>query len=131
MDGSPVTGAGWDAFRHEAYRNELNFALDEIWIGSDPWNVEEADRLVAFFFAEGIDTYGKAYTLDGTMLDMMRETALIVTNGTVAGIATRTERTQFIQEVWDLPLPEGAVRYYSGLMHMLALLVLGGQFQIH
>jgi oligosaccharide reducing-end xylanase len=90
MDGSPVTGAGWDAFRHEAYRNELNFALDEIWIGSDPWNVEEADRLVAFFFAEGIDTYGKAYTLDGTMLDMMRETALIVTNGTVAGIATRT-----------------------------------------
>ncbi len=131
MDGRPVTGAGWDAFRHEAYRNELNFALDEIWIGSDPWNVEEADRLIAFFFSEGIDTYGKAYSLDGTELDSMRETALVVTNGTVAGIATRTERAQFIQQVWDLPVPEGGVRYYAGLMHMLALLLLGGQFQIH
>lgn len=131
MDGSPVTGAGWDAFRHEAYRNELNFALDQIWIGTDPWVVTEADRLIAFFFAEGIETYGKAYTLDGMELDSMRETALVVTNGTVAGIATRSERAQFIQAVWDLPTPEGPVRYYAGLMDMLALLVLGGRFQVY
>jgi oligosaccharide reducing-end xylanase len=129
MDGQPVTGAGFDAFRHEAYRTEINIALDEIWHGTDPWSVVEADRLLAFFVSQGSD-YGKAYTLEGTVLDPMPELALIATNGAVAAISTRGDRAQFIQAVWDMPNPVGSVRYYSGMMHLLSLLVLGGRFQV-
>jgi oligosaccharide reducing-end xylanase len=131
MDGSPVDGGGFDAFRHEAYRTELNIALDEIWHETDDWAVLESDRLLGFFVSEGINTYGKAFTLDGMVLDPMRETALVAANGSVAAISTRSERAQFFQAVWEMQTPTGPVRYYSGMMDLLALLVLGGRFQVH
>jgi oligosaccharide reducing-end xylanase len=132
LSGQPVVGAGWDAFRHEAYRTELNLALDGIWFpGADPWVVETADRLVGFFSSQGLETYGKAYTLDGAVLDAARETALVAANGAVAAIATRSERVGFIQAVWDLETPSGPARYYAGMLDLLALLVLGGRFQVY
>ena len=131
FDGRPVTGGGWDAFRHEAYRTELNLALDEIWNGDDPWVVQTSDRLIAFFWSQGLPDYGKAYALDGTVLDPTKEIALVASNGAVAAIATRTERAEFIQEVWDMQTPTGGARYYAGVMDLLALLVLGGKFQVY
>jgi oligosaccharide reducing-end xylanase len=132
LSGEPVTGGGWDAFRHEAYRTELNLALDGIWFpGADPWVVETADRLVAFFAGEGLETYGKAYTLTGTVLDPTREIALVAANGAVAAIATRNERLGFVQAVWDLETPSGPARYYAGMLDLLSLLVLGGRFQVY
>jgi oligosaccharide reducing-end xylanase len=131
LDGRPVVGGGWDAFRHEAYRTELNLALDQIWHADDPWVVEESNRLIGFFAGEGLMTYGKAYTLEGMVLDRQREIALVATNGAVAGIATRSERIGFIQAVWEMDIPVGGARYYSGMVHLLALLVLGGQFQVY
>jgi oligosaccharide reducing-end xylanase len=131
LDGRPVVGGGWDAFRHEAYRTEVNLALDHIWHGDDPWVVAESDRLIAFFSGEGLMTYGKAYTLDGMVLDRTREIALVATNGAVAAISTRSDRVGFIQAVWDLQTPSGPARYYAGMVDLLALLVLGGRFQIY
>jgi oligosaccharide reducing-end xylanase len=131
LDGRPVVGGGWDAFRHEAYRTEVNLALDQIWHGDDSWVVEESDRLIAFFSGEGLMTYGKAYTLDGTVLDRTREIALVATNGAVAAISTRSDRVGFIQAVWDLQTPTGGARYYAGMVDLLALLVLGGQFRVY
>jgi oligosaccharide reducing-end xylanase len=131
LDGRPVTGGGWDAFRHEAYRTELNLALDEIWLGDDPWVVQEADRVIGFFWDQGLPDYGKAYALDGTELDPTKEIALVVSNGALAAIATRAERAEFIQAVWDLPTPTGGARYYAGMMDLLALLVLGGNFRVY
>ena len=130
LDGQPVTGSGWDAFRHEAYRTELNLALDGIWFGTDPWVFEEGDRLIGFFAGQG-DPYGKAFTLDGAVLDSMPETALVAANGAAAAIATRSERRGFIQAVWDMPVPSGPARYYAGMLHLLSLLVLGGRFQVY
>jgi oligosaccharide reducing-end xylanase len=131
LDGSPVTGSGWDTFRHEAYRSEINLALDGIWFAGDPWVVETSNRVVGFFSGQGIDTYGKAYSLDGTVLERERETALVAANGALAGIATRGERVGFIQAVWDMPTPSGGARYYAGMLHLLSLLVLGGRFQVY
>ena len=131
LTGVPVSGSGWDAFRHEAYRTEINLAVDGIWFAGDPWVVEVSDRLLGFFVGQGIDTYGKAFTLDGMVLDPARETALVLTNGAIATTATRAERREFIQAVWDLPTPSGGARYYAGIIDLVALLVLGGRFQIY
>jgi oligosaccharide reducing-end xylanase len=131
LDTRPVVGGGWDAFRHEAYRTEINLALDQIWHGDDSWVVDEANRLIGFFAGQGLMTYGKAFALDGTVLDETREIALVATNGAVAAIATRSERLGFIDEVWKLETPTGGARYYAGMVDLLALLVLGGKFQVH
>ena len=132
LTGAPVTGGGWDAFRPEAYRTELHLAFDGIWFaGVDPWVVEAADRLIGFFASQGLETYGKAYALDGTVLDATRETALIAANGALAAVATRTERTGFIQAVWDMETPTGQARYYAGMVDLVSLLVLGGRFQVY
>jgi oligosaccharide reducing-end xylanase len=87
--------------------------------------------VIGFFSSQGIDTYGKAYTLDGAVLERERETALIAANGALASIATRGERLGFIQAVWDMPTPSGTARYYAGMLHLLSLLVLGGRFQVY
>jgi oligosaccharide reducing-end xylanase len=132
LTGQPVTGGGWDTFKHEAYRTELNLALDGVWFpGADPWVVEASDRLIGFFASQGLETYGKAYALDGDLLDPARETALVAANGAVATIATRSERIGFIQAVWDLETPTGPARYYAGMLDLLSLLVLGGRFQVY
>jgi oligosaccharide reducing-end xylanase len=131
LTGTPVVGAGWDAFRHEAYRTEVNLALDGIWLRDDPWIFETSDRLLGFFWDQGIATYGKAFTLDGTVLDPTREIALVFANGAVAATATRSERVNFVQAVWDMETPSGPARYYPGMLDLLALLVLGGRFQIY
>jgi oligosaccharide reducing-end xylanase len=37
----------------------------------------------------------------------------------------------FVQRLWDAPIPSGQYRYYDGLLYLLALLQVSGQFQIH
>jgi oligosaccharide reducing-end xylanase len=129
--GLPVTGAGWDAFRPEAYRTHVNLALDGIWFRGDPWVVETSDRLLGFFWEQGIATYGTSYTLDGMVLDPAHEIALVAANGAAATVATRSERTGFIQAAWDLETPVGPARYYPGLLDLVALLLLSGRFQVY
>jgi oligosaccharide reducing-end xylanase len=37
----------------------------------------------------------------------------------------------FVQRLWDMPVPSGIERYYDGLLYHLALLQVGGRYQIH
>lgn len=128
LAGTPLPG--WDTFRHEAYRFEHNLALDGIW-ATGPSAAAESDRLLRFFLTRGIDTYGNAFTLDGMELEATRDGALIAMNGAVAVLSTLPERTQFVQAVWDLTTTTGSVRYFPGMLELLALLVLSGRFQVY
>ncbi|MGK3992090.1 glycosyl hydrolase family 8 [Sorangium sp. So ce1024] len=131
FDGTPLPGS--DEFASEAYRTPLNMALDHVWFGVDPWQVEEADRLLAFFSEQGIDDYGGAYTLDGeaSSTPVSREAALIVMNGVTGLVAKNEERAAFIKAAWSMPPSVGTPRYYSGLLNLLSLLTLSGQFRVY
>lgn len=130
FDGTP--SPGWDTFATEGYRAQANMVLDQIWSGTFPWDASEADQLLRFFIGQGIDQYGGGYSLDGTMiLDPNRENSLIVTNGMTALIATVDQRAAFIEAVWNLPVPTGSARYYTGILYLQSLLVLGGQFRVY
>lgn len=132
FDGGSVSG--YNYFGPEAYRTQLNMTLDRIWFGSDPWEVEEADRLLAFFAGQGIDRYGQSYSLDGATCmnpGCMRESALQYSNGVSALISNHSQRTAFIQAVWDTDPPSGGARYYTGMLHLLALLTLSGQYRVY
>ena len=50
---------------------------------------------------------------------------------TAALAADREVGERFVQHLWDMEVPEGRGRYYSGLLTMIALLEVSGKFQIH
>jgi len=122
---------GGETFVPETYRTFVNIVIDQIWTTSnDSWEVEEADKVLGFFAREGIDSYGKSYALDGTVIETAHEASLVMVNGITALVSKSNARRAFIQEVWDRELPIGPGRYFTGIFQMLGLLILGGQFQV-
>jgi oligosaccharide reducing-end xylanase len=124
--GVPVTNYG--VFSSEAYRAQIAMALDQIWVGGDGWSPGEADRLLGFFAGQG-PIYGMSFALDGTPINQLHDPALVAANGVSAAIAT-TDRTAFVEAVWEMPVPNMVNRYFAGLLYLISLLVLGGQMQV-
>jgi len=130
FDGTPVSGS--NTFNTDNYRTLINIVLDNMWTGSQPWAVDESNRLLPFFAGQGIDSYGGAYSLDGsTVLDSTHQNSLVAANGALSLIATVDQRTEFINAAWNLVLSTGRPRYYSGVMIMLAQLILSGQMAVY
>jgi len=130
---SGVPEPGSDArFVPEGYRTQLNMTIDQVFAEGDTWYVSEADRLLDFFSAQGLTSYGSRYELDGSRcLDCQRSVALVAVNGVSAMIATQAQRSAFIQAVWDATPLGGSGRYYDGIMHLMALLTLGGRLRVY
>ena len=128
--GTPVPGS--DTFGPDNYRTFINIVLDQIWTGSQPWAVDESNRLLQFFAGQGIDTYAGSYSLDGsTVVDPTRQNALVSASGALAVIATVDQRAELINAVWNLDPSTGRPRYYPGVMIVLSLLVLSGQMAVY
>jgi oligosaccharide reducing-end xylanase len=130
FDGTPV--AGFDTFAPECYRTFFNMALDRIWSGSQPWVVDESNRVLQFFDDQGLTTYGQEYSLDGTNeIVSLHDMSLVAANGALALVATTRNRRDFVDEVWNLATPIGNPRYYVGIMQLLSLVMLSGQMQVY
>ncbi|HEY7376715.1 MAG TPA: glycosyl hydrolase family 8 [Polyangia bacterium] len=131
FDGEMVPN--WNAYQPEAYRAQINMALDQIWSkgGLGPgWNRTEANLLLSFFTKAGINAYGTSYTLDGTPVNPARENALVAVNGVTAMLADTLDRSDYVDQVWALPIPTLVPRYYQGILYLTSLLILSGQYQI-
>jgi oligosaccharide reducing-end xylanase len=120
----------WRNFDAESYRTHLNLALDHIWVGTTALPVDYSNRIIRFFSGMPIATPHTEYELDGTPLDMNTELALLFANGIAAVAATDERRIDFVQTVWNQGTPSGPVRYYAGLMDLLALMILGGRMHV-
>lgn len=137
LQGVRTTFAGvalptWNLFVPEAYRTQINIAMDQIWTGGAAWNVTEINRLLSFFSSVGINTYGTSYSLDGTtVINGAREPSLIVANGIAAVASTNVDRSDYVSAVWNMATPIGVARYYSGILDLVGLLILGGQWQVY
>ncbi|MFN2169510.1 MAG: glycosyl hydrolase family 8 [Anaerolineae bacterium] len=130
FDGTP-TGGEHEDFRFDAFRTASNVAVDHAWFAADPWEVEQSNRQLEFFFGQGIDRYANQYTLDGTPLSSDHSTGLVAMNAVAALAATTDKAPAFVGALWDAPIPSGRWRYYDGLLYMLALLHVSGNFQIY
>jgi len=131
MPTDPPWGGGHDAFRFDAWRVAMNVAMDHVWFQKDPWAVTQSNRLLDFFTTEGLDSYVNQYTLDGQCLSQERSSGLMAMNAVACLAATHENREAFVQALWDQSIPAGQYRYYDGLLYMLAMLQLSGQFQIY
>jgi oligosaccharide reducing-end xylanase len=124
----------WEDFSSEAYRAQVNMALDWAWTkreaDRDRWQVDEANHLLGFFSRQGMNTYGRSYKLDGTLVDATRDLALVAANGVSAMVADFGAKTDYLKAVFDMATPTGPARYYAGILDLTALLILSGQYVI-
>lgn len=127
-----------DAFGYDAWRTESNWSVDWTWWRKDPQEQELSDRIQRFFEAQGIDKYGPVYTLDGKDLGSTpglthedHPAGLAGTNA-VAGLAAtdRARAKEFTEALWNTPIPSGQNRYYDGMLYLMSLMHLGGEFRI-
>lgn len=132
FDGSPWA-ASWRPesadFRFDAWRTAMNWAVDWSWWRLNPRAQELSQRLQAFFLAEGLEHYASQYTLDGKKLDRKQTAGLVAMNAVASLSSTHPHALQFVEALWQQPIPSGQYRYYDGMLYLMALLHVSGQFQ--
>lgn len=119
-------------FGADSWRNAMNVAVDYAWFAADPWQIEQSDRLLEFFHNQGVRTYVDKYTIDGSeALTPYHSEGLVAMNATAALASTTPKTWDFVEELWEMRIPSGQWRYYNGLLYLMALMNLGGEFRIY
>lgn len=133
FDGTPISPwpGGHDDFRFDAWRVAMNSAMDYVWFAKDPREVTQANRMLDFFYSQGIETYGNQYTLSGKKLSNDHSPGLVGMNAVAALASTNENRKEFVRALWNTPIPRGIYRYYDGMLYMLAMLQVSGNFRIY
>lgn len=131
FDGTPYDDDYHKDFRFDAFRTLSNVAVDYVWFAADPWQVEQSNRVLNFLASQGMDTYVNQYAIDGTPLTTERSTGLSAMAASAALAADREVGEPFVQALWDTRIPTGKWRYYDGLLYMLAMLQVSGNFRIY
>ena len=133
FNGTPINpwGGGNNDFRFDAWRVAMNTAIDYEWFGKDKWEVTECNRLLNFFSSQGINDYVNQYTLEGKKLSSDRSTGLVAMNAVAALASTNKNRKEFVEALWNVPIPTGKYRYYDGMLYMLGMLQVSGNFRVY
>jgi oligosaccharide reducing-end xylanase len=117
-------------FQVDAWRTVMNWSMDWAWWAKDIRERQLSDRLQAFFESQGISDYKSHFKLDGTPVGGAHSTGLVAMNATASLAATHQRAKQFVEALWNTPIPSGQYRYYDGMLYMLGMLNCGGQFRI-
>jgi len=120
---------GGGDFRYDAWRAAMNWSVDHAWWAADPRAVARSDRLQAFFEGQGLWTYANRYHLDGTPIGTDHSLGLLSTNAVASLAASHARAWRFIDELWSARVPQGKWRYYDGLLYLMSLLHVSGQFR--
>ena len=131
FDGSPVSDPYNGNFRYDAFRVGANIGVDYVWFAPGQWHVEQSNRLLSFFASQGMDDYKAEYLLTGEPQVGHRSSGLMAANAVAALAADREIGEPFVQALWNLDVPTGQFRYYDGLLMMLGLLQVSGNFRIY
>lgn len=133
FDGTPYDpwGGGHDKFQFDAWRVVSNIAIDYLWFAKDEWQVTQSNKLLNFFHSKGVKTYGNNFTLDGTQFSNDHSTGLVAMNAAACLASTNDNRKDFIDDLWNAKIPTGKYRYYDGMLYMLGLLQVSGNFKIY
>ncbi|GAD01157.1 glycosyl hydrolase family 8 [Agarivorans albus] len=120
-------------FQYDAWRTVGNAAMDFAWWQKDPWQTQYVNSLQAFFKSEGIDSYSSLYELNGTPYQNNSDHSpgLVAMNALASLAANDQQAWEFVQALWDTPVPSGQWRYYDGTLYMFGMLALSGNYQIY
>ncbi|WP_281614804.1 glycosyl hydrolase family 8 [Flammeovirga sp. SubArs3] len=131
-DGSP-TGGHKEDFVVDAWRCAMNVAMDYAWFKKDEREKTITDNIQNFFYGEGIYSYSSGYTLDGNPLPGTdyQAVGLVACNAMTSLASTDAKSWEFINALWDRAPTTGRYRYYDGLLQMMCLLHLSGNFKAY
>jgi oligosaccharide reducing-end xylanase len=135
FDGKPVTtpfNKNSKNFAYDSWRSAMNWSVDWSWWSKDPREKMLSNRIQDFFYTQGIKSYGGVYTPDGQLIERNHPAGLVATNATASLAATHNKAKEFVEELWNLPVPQNiGDRYYGGLLYMMSFLHCSGQFRIY
>jgi oligosaccharide reducing-end xylanase len=131
FNGMPYGTDDHKDFRFDAWRTLSNIAVDYAWFAADPWQVEQSNRVLQFLASQGIGAYPNQFSLDGAPLSGDHSTGLVSMAAVAALAADRETGEPFVQALWDTQIPSGKWRYYDGMLYMLGMLHVSGNFKIY
>ncbi len=113
----------------DAMRTIQNVAFDYAWFKKDNRAVGLANRILNFYNSKG--NYVSVYTHNGVPQVPYRTEGHVAMNAVAALAASSPNKTRFVQDLWNVNVPTGEFRYYSGMLYMLGLLHVSGEFKIY
>ncbi|MGB9147379.1 MAG: glycosyl hydrolase family 8 [Acidobacteriaceae bacterium] len=142
FDGAPHTSRFQQSgvFGYDAWRVARNWSVDWSWWHKAPAEQTLSGRIQKFFAEQGIDRYGPLYTLDGRPIPVPNRpgvtpeghpAGLVGTNAVASLAATDRARARlFTEALWNTPIPSGLSRYYDGMLYLMSLLHVSGEYRI-
>jgi oligosaccharide reducing-end xylanase len=133
FDGSQIMGRDGmpTPFSYDSWRSASNWSVDYDWWQKDPCETVLSDRIQKFLYNRGIDKFVDRYTLDGKPLSTRHSTGMLATIA-VGGLAATPGAISkaFVDELWNTPVPSGEQRYYDGMLYLMSMMHLSGNFRI-
>ena len=131
FNGTPKNDGNHGDFRFDAWRIAANIGFDYAWWAKDEWQMEYANRILAFFASEGVENYGNQYTLDGKCLGTDHSPGLVAMNAVATLASTEQVTWEFIEDFWNTNPTTGTYRYYDGCLYMMGLLQVSGKYKAY
>jgi oligosaccharide reducing-end xylanase len=124
-DGQP------DPFGYDSWRTISNWSVDYSWWGKAANETTLSDRQQNFLYAQGVDRFADRYTLDGKPLST-RHSVGMASTAAVGSLAATPGATSdaFLKALWDTPTPSGEQRYFDGMLYLMSLMHVSGEFRI-
>ena len=146
-DGSLMRRGGvlGDAFRYDSWRVPMNIALDYSWSCADrQWQQQYSNRIQAFLYSQGIDSFVDQYNIDGSQpadileaggyKKLRHSVGFVATSAAASLAATDVKAHEFIDRLWNSrhePYEDGYFdAYYDGLVRLFAMMHLSGRYRV-
>lgn len=130
-DGTPNDEKGYGHFFSDSYRVAANIGLDFEWFQADEWQVEEANKIQAFFANKSPSDY-RRYTISGVPFEekSLHPVGLLATNAMASLAANGQYAKSSVDLFWNTPIRTGNRRYYDNCLYMFSFLALSGNYRI-
>ncbi len=135
FDGTPTGPQPHGDFGHffsDAYRVAANIGLDWTWFQKDIWQIDQSNRIQAFFRDIEVSDY-RRYTIDGEPFEelALHPIGLLATNAMASLASDGPNAVHFVRLFWDTPLRTGIRRYYDNCLYFFSMLALSGKYRIY
>jgi oligosaccharide reducing-end xylanase len=132
FQGAPTTamsGDGHNEFRYDAWRVVMNMAVDYAWFSGSAAMKTQVEKYHAFFASHLINgnVAASLFKVDGSGASGGGSTALTATLAAGGLASTATNRTTYVNNLWNIGQQSGQYRYYQESVYLLGLLATAGK----
>jgi oligosaccharide reducing-end xylanase len=134
FNGTPYGSEGF--FNADSWRVVGNIMMDWNFFGVDTWQKETFAPKYAAFMKDALEKKPDVpykFEIDGRILGTVSSKAggLVAQNALLGFGLPAEDAEYFVNELWEMKIPEGEYRYYDGCLYLLALLHVSGRFHLY